>query len=439
MQAFMQYIQDMVMNKSVRTKLLFTLAILALYRLFVYIPVPFVDITTWANSTIQGWWGLEYFAMLLGGTLEQFSIIAVWLMPYINASIIMQLLTAVIPALEDLQEQGEQWTQKIQQYTRWISFPLAFLQSIGMVYFINYLLGGGVIATDIGTLLLTAFALAVWSVILLWFGELMTEKGISNGISILIFASIVAGITSQTYTYLGTSGSDLLNIVLFMLIIVLVLVVLSIMLIKTRKDIPVVYARQWNVEETASLPIPLNPVGMIPIIFAIAFATFPYLVSQIVINTWSQNVMVQQIARWIEINFNIYTQQPSRIVILFYFILIVVFTFFYAMITFNPEKIADTIQKRWGFIPGIRPGEETANYLNGILMHLCFWWGMGLGVVGVYTYILSYIPFVQQAAQSIGSIPVIVSGAWVIIIVGVVQELVSKINAEMLMERYDRI
>ena len=439
MQKFFQYIQDIVANKTVRKKLLFTLAILALYRLFVYIPVPFVDINAWASSTIQGGGGLEFFAMLLGGTLEQFSIIAVGLMPYINASIIFQLLTAVIPQLEELQEQGEQGSQKIQQYTRWLSFPLAFLQSIGMVYFINYLLGGSVIATDVVTLVLTAFALAVWSVILLWLGELITEKGISNGISILIFASIVAGITSQTYTYVGTSGNDLLNIILFMLIIVLVLVILSVLLIKTRKDIPVVYARQWSVEETASLPIPLNPVGMIPIIFAIAFATFPYLVSQIVINTGTQNVMLQNVARWIEINFNIYTQQPTWIVIFFYFVLIVIFTFFYAMITFNPEKIADTIQKRGGFIPGIRPGEETANYLNGILMHLCFWGGIGLGIIGIYTYVLSYIPFVQQAAQSIGSIPVIVSGAWVIIIVGVVQELVSKINAELLMERYDRI
>lgn len=157
-----------------------------------------------------------------------------------------------------------------------------------------------------------------------------------------------------------------------MLAIVLVLVLLSILLIKTRKDIPVIYARQGQVQETASLPIPLNPVGMIPIIFAIAFATFPYLVSQIVINMGSQNQSIQGIAQWIEINFNIYTENPSRWVIIFYFILIVLFTFFYAMITFNPEKIADNIQKRGGFIPGIRPGEETANYLNKILMHLCF-------------------------------------------------------------------
>jgi len=439
MDKFFQYIRDMVTNKSVRKKLLFTLLILAIYRLLVFIPVPFVDITALVTRTLQSGWGLEYFAMLLWGTLENFSIIAVWLIPYINASIIMQLLTAVLPQLEELQEQGEQGTQKIQQYTRWLTFPLAFLQSIGMVYFINYLLGGWVIGTDIVTLLLTAFALSVGSILLVWLGEMITEKGIANGVSILIFASIVAGITSQTYTFVGSSGTDILSVIIFMLIIVLGLVILSIMLIKTRKDIPVIYARQGQVQETASLPIPLNPVGMIPIIFAIAFATFPYLVSQIVINMGSQNTAMQNVARWIETNFNIYTQQPTLLVIFVYFVLIVLFTFFYAMITFNPEKIADNIQKRGWFIPGIRPGEETAKYLNSILMHLCFWGGAGLGLIGIYSYILSYIPLVQQAAQNIGSIPVIVSGAWVIIIVWVVQELLSKIDAELLMEKYDNI
>lgn len=411
MEQFFRYVQDMVTNKSIRKKLLITLGILALYRFLVFIPVPFVDITTLVSRTLQSGGGLEYFAMLLGGTLENFSILAVGLIPYINASIIMQLLTAVIPHLEELQEQGEQGTQKIQQYTRRLTFPLAFLQSIGMVYFINYLLGGGVIPTDLSTLLLTAFSLSVGSIMLLRLGETITEKGIANGISILIFASIVAGITSQVYTYVGSSGTDLASVVIFMLVIVLVLVVLSILLIKTKKDIPVVYARQGQVQETASLPIPLNPVGMIPIIFAVAFTTFPYLISQIVINMGSQNPTVQEIARRIETDFNIYTQQPSLLVIGVYFLLIIAFTFFYAMISFNPERIADNIQKRGGFIPGIRPGEETTKYLNGVLMHLCFRGGIGLGIIGVYSYVLSYIPFVQQAAQSIGSIPVIVSGA----------------------------
>lgn len=439
MNKFFSYIVDMFWNRTIRNKLLWTLAILGLYRLLVFIPVPFVDVTILVDRTLQSWGGLEYFAMLLWGTLENFALIAVGLIPYINASIIMQLLTAVVPHLEELQEQWEQWTQKIQQYTRWLTFPLAFMQSIGMVYFINYLLGSWVIATDLTTLLLAAFSMSVWSILLLRLGEMITEKGISNGISILIFASIIAWITSQTYTFLWSSWNDFVSVVIFMLVIVLVLVVLSILLIKTRKEIPVIYARQWAAQETANLPIPLNPVGMIPIIFAIAFATFPYLVSQIVINTGTANAQFQWIAQWIESNFNIYTQQPSLIVIAVYFILIVLFTFFYAMITFNPEKIADTIQKRGWFIPGIRPWEETAKYLNSVLMHLCFWGGMGLGVIGIYTYVLSYIPFIQQAAQSFGSIPVIVSGAWVIIIVWVVQELINKIDAELLMERYDSI
>ena len=439
MEKFFQYIKDMLGNKNVRQKLLRTLAFLALYRFLVYIPVPFVNIDAMRNATVWAGGGLEYFAMLLWGTLEQFSLIAVGLIPYINASIILQLLTAVVPKLEELQEQGQQGTQKIQQYTRRLTFPLAFLQSIGMVFFINYLLWGSVIATDIGTILLTAFTLSVWSILLVWIGEMITEKGISNGISILIFASIVAGITSQTYSFLGASGSDLLNVVLFMFLIILVLVVLSVLLIKTIKDIPVVYARQWAMQETASLPIPLNPVGMIPIIFAVAFVTFPYLISQLVNNLGSQNPTMQSIGQWIELNFNIYTQQPGWFVIIAYFILIVLFTFFYAMITFNPEKMADTIQKRGWFVPGIRPGEETAKYLNSVLMHLSFRWGLWLAFIWVYTYVLSYIPFVQQAAQSIWSIPVVVQGAWVIIIVWVVQELVNKINSELLMERYDRI
>lgn len=439
MTTFVDTIQQVWENKSIRTKLLWTIGLLALYRLLVFLPVPFADIQILHSATAQWWGGLEYFAILLGGTLENFSVIAVGLIPYINASIIMQLLTAVIPQLEELQEQGEQGTQKIQQYTRRLSFPLSFLQSIGMVYFMNYLLGGGVIATDAWTLLLTAFVLSVGSMMLLWIGEMITEKGITNGISLVIFASIVAGMTSQIYTYVGASGSDLLSIIIFMLIIILWLVILCILLVKTRKDIPVVYARQGAVQETASLPIPLNPVGMIPIIFAVAFVTFPYLLSQIVINMGSQNPMIQNIARWIEANFNIYTQQPGLLVIFIYFLLIIAFTFFYAVITFNPEKIADTIQKRGGFIPGIRPGEETTKYLNGILMHLCFWGGTWLGLVGIYTYVLSYIPFVAQAAQSLGSIPVVVSGAWVVIIVGVVQELMNKFNAEVVMDKYDRM
>ncbi len=439
MQQFIHSLQWLISNKVLRTKLLCTLWFLALYRLLVFIPVPFVDVTALVTNTLISDTGLEYFAMLLGGTIEQFSIIAVGLIPFINASIIMQLLGSVVPALEELQEQWEQGQQKIQQYTRRLSFPLAFLQSIGMVFFMNFLLGGNVIATDVVTIASAAFVMTVGSMLLIWIGELITEHGLSNGTSLIIFASIVTGIASQTYNYLQAGSANLWGTILFMFAIIWVLMLLTIVLVKTRKDIPVVYARQaWN-QETSSLPIPMNPVGMIPIIFAIAFVTFPYLLSQIIIKMGTMNPSIQSMATWIETNFNIYTQQPALPVIIVFFVLIILFTFFYAMITFNPEKMADTIQKRGGFVPGIRPGDETAKYFNKILMHLCFWGGMGLALVGVYTYILNYIPFVNQATQALWSIPVIVQGAGIIIIVGVVQELINKIQSELLMDKYSSL
>jgi preprotein translocase subunit SecY len=141
------------------------------------------------------------------------------------------------------------------------------------------------------------------------------------------------------------------------------------------KEIPVVYAKQGKVQETSILPIPLNPVGMIPIIFAIAFITFPYMLGRLIIQFQPMNTKLVGLANWIEVNLNIYAQQPAIFAIILYFLLIVIFTFFYTMIVFSPEKMADTIQKRGGFIPGIRPGEETSKYINGILMHLCLWGG----------------------------------------------------------------
>lgn len=277
--------------------------------------------------------------------MDQFALIAVGLAPFINASIIMQLLGSVVPKLEELTEQGESGQQKIQQYTRYLSVPLAFLQSIGMVFFINYLLGGAVISTAPLSLIITAFTMTVGSVLLMWIGELITEKGVSNGVSMLIFASIVAGITQQIYGSISGS-SNFIGIVLFMLIIVLGLVLLSIFILKSIKEIPIIYARRGKVEESSSLPIPMNPVGMIPIIFSIAFVSFPYLLSKLITQFQPMNTKLVGMANWIEVNLNIYSQQPGIPAIVLYFILIIVFTFFYTLIVFSPERISDNIQKR---------------------------------------------------------------------------------------------
>lgn len=439
MKTIIRKIKDIFGHTTIRNKILFTIGILALYRLLVLVPVPFVDISVLVERTLDvnsSWLG--YFVMFLGGSLENFSLIAVGLAPFINASIILQLLSSVVPHLEELTEQGEVGQQKIQQYTRYLTVPLAFVQGIGMVFFINYLLWGAVIDTGMWTLLLSAFTMTVGAVLLMRLGELITEKGIANGISILIFSSIVAGMTQQISVSIS-SASSLLGILLFMIVIVVGLILLSIFILKSMKEIPIVYAKQGKVQETSTLPIPLNPVGMIPIIFAIAFVTFPYLLSRLVVQFQPMNANLMGVANWIEANLNIYSQQPALIAIVFYFALIVVFTFFYTMIVFSPERIADTVQKRGGFIPGIRPGDETAKYINKILMHLCLWGGAGLAAIGVYSYVLNYIPFIQDIVLALGSLPIVITGSGVIIIVWVVQDIVNKVSSELLTSKYDSI
>jgi preprotein translocase subunit SecY len=218
--------------------------------------------------------------------------------------------------------------------------------------------------------------------------------------------------------YSSVAGtSNVLGIIIFMLVIVLVLIFLSIFILKSVKEIPVIYARRGKVQESSSLPIPMNPVGMVPIIFSIAFVSFPYLLSKLITQFQPMNTRLVGIANRVEANLNIYSQQPGILAVVFYFILIVAFTFFYTLIVFSPEKISDNIQKRGGFVPGIRPGKETAKYINGILMHLCLRGGIGLALIGVYSYILNYIPFIQDLVQSFGSLPVVVTGSGVIIIV----------------------
>ncbi len=425
-------------NKSLRKKILFTLWILVLYRLLVHIPVPFADVNILHNAiatTTDSWLG--YFLMLLWWSLTKFSFIAIGLAPYINASIIMQLLGAVVPSLEKLTEEGEAGQQKISQYTRYLSVPLAFFQGIGMVYFMNYLLGQSVISTDISTLLLAGFVMMVGGTMLMWLGELITEKGVTNGISVLIFASIVSGITSSVYGSLS-SASNFWTMLLFMLVIVVGLILLSIFILKSIKEIPIIYARKGNVKESSTLPIPMNPVGMIPIIFAIAFVSFPYLLGKMIMQFQPANEKLMAIANWTEINLNIYSQDPWLFAIFLYFVLIVVFTFFYSLITFSPDRMSDNVQKRGGFIPWIRPGKETAGYINSVLMHLCLWGGVGLGLIGVYSYLLQYIPFIQDIVTSVWGLPVVVTGSGVIIIVGVVQDIINKVQTDMIMEKYEK-
>ena len=208
MKKFFKKMSEIFGNKTIRNKILISLALLAVYRLLVFIPIPFADLGMLLSQTL-GTSNSDYgnFMMLLGGALDQFSFIAIGISPYITASIILQLAGVVFPAVEELTEQGEVGQAKINQYTRYLTVPLAFLQGIGAVYLVNSMLGGGVIETSFANVMLSAFVMMVGSIMLMWIGELITSKGISNGISLLIFSSIVAGITQQLYGSFATTAN----------------------------------------------------------------------------------------------------------------------------------------------------------------------------------------------------------------------------------------
>lgn len=432
-------IKALFTNPVLRKKLIMTLVGLAIYRLLVVIPVPFVNIDMLMAQTSMATSGLANFLMLFGWSLETFSILAVGLGPFINASIVTQLLTVVIPHFEELQELGEQGQQQLQRYMRYMTLPFAFIQSIGMVFFINSMMGGVIDTTSWATVLFAAFTMSIGAMIILFLSDWITEKGLTNGTSLIIFASIISGMVTQlfaTFTSL-TSTSAFWSMLIFVIVVVGILTVASIFILKSYQQIPVIYARQGKIQETSKLPIPLNPVGMIPIIFAMAFVSFPYIISQFATSFGYPSDSMRYRANWIEMNFNIYVEKPAIPVLIFYFLLIVLFTYFYSLITFNPDKMADNIQQRGWFIPGIRPGNETAEHIKTILNHLSVWWGAGLAFIGIFTYLLYYIPLIQDFSTQVGALPVIVTGSGIIIIVWVIQQLMDKIQTETLMAQYD--
>lgn len=426
-------------NPVLRKKLIITLIGLAVYRLLVAIPVPFVDVDLLMMQTGVATSGLANFLMLFWWSLESFSIVAIGLGPFINASIVTQLLTVVIPHFEELQELGEQGQQQLQRYMRYMTLPFAFLQSIGMVFFINSLMGWVIDTTSWLTVIFAAFTMSVGAMMILLIADWITEKGLTNGTSLIIFASIVSGMVTQlfsTFTSL-TSVSAFWSMLTYVIVIIWLLTVASIFILKSYQQIPVIYARQWKIQETSKLPIPLNPVGMIPIIFAMAFVSFPYIISQFTTSMGYPSETIKYRANRIELNFNIYVEKPGIPVLIFYFLLIILFTYFYSLITFNPDKMADNIQQRGGFIPGIRPGNETAEHIKTTLNHLSIWGGAWLAFIGIFTYLLHYVPLIQDFSTQIGSLPVIVTGSGIIIIVGVIQQLMDKIETEALMAQYD--
>lgn len=433
----LSYLKRIFQAPDLRKKILFTVFAIAIYRIVSHITVPGVDHAALAKLFDQNEL-LGVFSILTGGSLQNFSIVLMGLTPYINASIIVQLLTVVIPKLEELNKEGEQGRNKINSYTRWLTFPLAFMQSYGMILLLNKSAsaGGGSLIPNINdwnVILPIMTMVTAGTLFVMWLGELMTEKGLGNGISMLIFASIVSGIPPVLGQTLGIAQFDQTKLIPFVILgaITIALTIFVVLVTEGARQIPVSYAgRSGGRGSQSTLPVRINQAGMVPIIFSVSLITFPTIIAQFVQN--SANPTIKSIATFVLNNFN--GTSPGALYIILYILFIMVFTFFYVSITFDPRKIAENIQKRGGFIPGIRPGRETAEYLAGVSNRMNLWGGLFLGFVAVLPILLK----IFFASQSFGSVPLLISGAGLIIVVGVVLELIRQINAQLVMHNYDK-
>lgn len=403
------------------------------YRVMTHITIPGVNREALAfvfdRNALLG-----AFSLLTGGSAENFSIVLMGLSPYINAAIIMQLLTVIVPRMEELSKEGQSGQQTINRWTRWLTFPLAILQSYGMIFLLNSQAQVPIIDNigDPMVILPIMLTITTGTILLMWLGEIMTEKGIGNGISILIFASILAAVPPLVGPSLALAQSepDRLIPLVAILLITLILTLIVVLFTEGQRRIPITYAGQRGKAkaEQSFLPIRVNQAGMIPIIFAVSLVTFPSILGQFLL--YAESSWVQAIGRFTTVQFS----PSSWLYILVYFSLVIGFTYFYVSITFNPEQVADNIQKRGGFVPGLRPGKETAEYLAKVSNRMNFFGGALIGGIAVLPLVVQII-FTELG---VGSVPLVVGGAGIIIIVGVVLDLVRRVNAQLLVHHYDR-
>jgi len=430
----MNYILQIWNSKDLRNKIIFTFLILVLARLLGQVSIPGANLEA-LRVIFQQNQLLGMFSLLTGGSAENFSIILMGLSPYINASIIVQLLTVIVPSLENLSKEGEQGRRTLNAYTRYLTIPIAFLQSYGMIALLNSQSPIPIINNIQAPNVILPIMLTVTagSMLLMWLGELITEKGIGNGVSLLIFAGIISGIPAvvgQSMALSQQSSEKLIPFVV-MILVTLALTVMVILVTEAQRKIPIIYAGHGMKGKSANsnMPIRVNQAGMIPIIFAVSMVSFPSLLGSFFQNSTSD--ILKNIASFLATSFN----ENSPAYMIAYFLLIIAFTFFYVSITFNPEQVAENIQKRGGYIPGIRPGKQTADYLGKVSSRLNLYGGLFIALIAISPMILGSI----FSSLSLGSIPTIISGAGLIIVAGVVLELLRQINAQLVMHDYNKL
>jgi preprotein translocase subunit SecY len=411
-------------SPEIRRKILFTLAIFLVFRIFAHIPVAGVNIAQLKQLFSSNQF-LGFLDVFSGGTLSNFSVMALGLNPYINASIILQLLTMVIPKLEEMSKEGDSGRQKINQYTRFLTVPLAVLQAIG----VYALLKSQSLVTTLTPIDLIGFILTLVSgtILLVWLGELITDHGVGNGISLLIFGGIVGRLPvalGQTFSTTNSQASlGLISFAALSLVVIAGIIIVN----EATRQIPVHYARRMRGNklyggQSTHLPLRLNQAGVIPIIFAVSIVLLPSLIANVFLT--SQNAFLRNFAETI----NFWFSPTGWFYNIFYFLLVVAFTFFYTAVVFNPKKIAEEIQKYGGFVPGVRPGKPTSKYLNYILTRITLVGACFLGLVAI-------MPTLIQMATGIQTL--LLGGTSILIVVSVVLETYKAIEANLVMRNYE--
>ena len=421
--------------KELRTKILYTFMMLVVIRFGCQLPIPGIQTTFFAD-----WFAKQttdvfgFFNAMTGGSFSSMSIFALSITPYITSSIIIQLLTIAIPKLEELQKDGEDGRKKIQEYTRYTTVGLALIESSAMA--IGFGRQGLLIDYNAWNIIIAIVTMTTGSALLMWIGEQITEKGVGNGISIVLLFNILSSVPDDIKTLyyrfiFGQTVTKMIFSVVMIALIILAMVVFVIVLNDAERRIPVQYSkkmvgRKMVGGQTSNIPLKINTAGVMPVIFASSIMSFPVVISQFFTidpnSIGSKILMVLNSGSWCRPEYPIYS-----IGLVIYIALLIMFAYFYTSITFNPLEVANNMKKQGGFIPGIRPGKPTSDYLNKILNYIVFIGACGLIVIAV-------VPILASGLLNVSRISF--SGTSLIIIVGVVLETIKAVESQMLVRYY---
>jgi len=424
----MKTLQQIWKTKDLRNSIGFILLMLVLFRAAAHIPIPGVDTVAlkdyFASNQILG-----LYNMFSGGAMETFSVVALGVGPYITASIIFQLLAMIVPRLEEMQKEGQSGQEKINQYTRLATVPLALLQSYGIITLLRQA-GSGIISSNLGMfeLVLMMITMSCGTIFLMWLGELISERKIGNGISILIFAGIIANLPTTLQQALVTFDSS--QVVYWAAFAVLAILTVAgvVFITEGQRNVPIVYAKRMRGARSVGgsqtfLPLRVNMAGVIPIIFAISIVLIPTMVAQLFTRAkteWLADLSLKTIGLF----------QNQLFYGILYFVLVFGFTYFYTAVIFHPDRVADNIQKQGGYVPGIRPGRPTAEFIQRTINRI-----MPAGAFFLAT--IAVLPIIMQ--ESLGTATMAIGGSSLLIVVSVAIEIVNQVNSQLTMREYEQL